>query len=431
MIVKEILALVVGVIGIFLAGFIGIFIPYVPQLLATSSSFCAAISLVGTSFGGGTFVGLALFHLLPEAHDLLKFEWNGGLVPLAFFCAFSGFSLLLLIDKICLTSNTVEHLVWETTLATSACNQTPMLGHSSTSLSCSYHARGGGSSTSLHPQWSHISFNHQGSSESVNPQRSHITLNPQGSSESVNPQGSYDINRHQIVDESSGEGKSDNERLIDPANVEEGYKININKPVEIKKTFTQVTETATGESDCDPTRHHFHVPICSNKPRRCKTFNTNATTSRVLLTPLLEQNSRVIASASLPDAIDIPKEQIKSNPTPKLLPIRRGGSIEDCQICELECDAVNKAERLIKDVLSSKYRVALSMQQQNMGQDEDESEEMRKDRNANLLGPITMVGGLAIHSIVEGGYIIDMFSYRNFNRRSQKNGHSCWGHFST
>lgn len=60
---------------------------------------------IANAFSGGIFLGIGLFHLLPEGQE--KFEGNGLLskYPSAYFLAFCAYSLILFIEKVAFNSH--------------------------------------------------------------------------------------------------------------------------------------------------------------------------------------------------------------------------------------------------------------------------------------------------------------------------------------
>lgn len=58
------------------------------------------------AFSGGLFLGIGLFHILPEAHESLE-ELTSA--PLAFFLAFASYALILFVEKVAFNSHALVH----------------------------------------------------------------------------------------------------------------------------------------------------------------------------------------------------------------------------------------------------------------------------------------------------------------------------------
>ena len=64
---------------------------------------------LSNSFAGGLFLGIGLFHILPESAE--KFEENESLkgIPLAYFLAFLSYALILFVEKVISNSHSLVH----------------------------------------------------------------------------------------------------------------------------------------------------------------------------------------------------------------------------------------------------------------------------------------------------------------------------------
>eukprot|EP01066_Platyproteum_vivax_P012661 Platyproteum_vivax@DN5753_c0_g1_i1.p1 len=129
----SLLFLIIAVFLIVFGTVMGLMVPYFAISSSVSVEWKRNIENIGAALGGGTFIGLAMFHLLPEAAASLSFVWarTGAIVPVPFLLAFGGFILLLFTDKILLSSNVVEHLVLQDGLR-------PSLSHTNTLDALSY-----------------------------------------------------------------------------------------------------------------------------------------------------------------------------------------------------------------------------------------------------------------------------------------------------
>ena len=61
---------------------------------------------VSNAFSGGLFLGIGLFHVLPESAEMLE-----GLsdAPIAYFCAFLSYALILFVEKVAFNSHALIH----------------------------------------------------------------------------------------------------------------------------------------------------------------------------------------------------------------------------------------------------------------------------------------------------------------------------------
>ena len=61
---------------------------------------------ISNAFSGGLFLGIGLFHVLPESAEMLE-----GLskAPIAYFCAFLSYALILFVEKVAFNSHALLH----------------------------------------------------------------------------------------------------------------------------------------------------------------------------------------------------------------------------------------------------------------------------------------------------------------------------------
>ncbi len=68
----------------------------------TSTKFLS----ISNAFAGGLFLGIGLFHVLPESNEMLSETTK---IPLAFFCAFLSYALILFVEKVTFNSHSLLH----------------------------------------------------------------------------------------------------------------------------------------------------------------------------------------------------------------------------------------------------------------------------------------------------------------------------------
>ena len=78
--------------------------PYFIVKCRTSTKFLS----ISNAFAGGLFLGIGLFHVLPESNKML-IKTTGDEVPLAFFCAFLSYALILFVEKVIFNSHSLLH----------------------------------------------------------------------------------------------------------------------------------------------------------------------------------------------------------------------------------------------------------------------------------------------------------------------------------
>ena len=96
------LALKISSIFIFLGMAIGFgLMPYYIKKCRTSTKFLS----ISNAFSGGLFLGIGLFHVLPEgAEKLADFE-----LPWAYFCAYLSYALILFVEKVAFNGHALLH----------------------------------------------------------------------------------------------------------------------------------------------------------------------------------------------------------------------------------------------------------------------------------------------------------------------------------
>ena len=77
--------------------------PYFIVKCRTSTKFLS----ISNAFAGGLFLGIGLFHVLPESNEMLSKSIKD--VPLAFFCAFLSYALILFVEKVIFNSHSLLH----------------------------------------------------------------------------------------------------------------------------------------------------------------------------------------------------------------------------------------------------------------------------------------------------------------------------------
>ena len=87
------------IISLFVILIIGVIFGLLPYFIKSCRKNVDCLSLVNT-FGGGLFLGIGLFHILPETNE--KFEKYEKLkdVPLSYFLAFISYALILFVERV-------------------------------------------------------------------------------------------------------------------------------------------------------------------------------------------------------------------------------------------------------------------------------------------------------------------------------------------
>ena len=75
--------------------------PYYIKKCRTSTNFLS----ISNSFSGGLFLGIGLFHVLPESAETLEYHK----LPFASFCAYLSYALILFIEKVAFNSHSFLH----------------------------------------------------------------------------------------------------------------------------------------------------------------------------------------------------------------------------------------------------------------------------------------------------------------------------------
>ena len=75
--------------------------PYYIKKFRTSTKFLS----ISNAFSGGLFLGIGLFHVLPESADKLK-DFS---LPWAYFCAYLSYALILFVEKVAFNSHALLH----------------------------------------------------------------------------------------------------------------------------------------------------------------------------------------------------------------------------------------------------------------------------------------------------------------------------------
>ena len=75
--------------------------PYYIKRFRTSTKFLS----ISNAFSGGLFLGIGLFHVLPEGAEMLE-EYS---LPWAYFCAYLSYALILFVEKVAFNSHSLIH----------------------------------------------------------------------------------------------------------------------------------------------------------------------------------------------------------------------------------------------------------------------------------------------------------------------------------
>ena len=78
------------------------FMPYFIASCRKSNTFLS----LSNSFSAGIFLGMGLFHILPESVEMLE---EATEVPLAYICCFLSYALILFVEKIAFNSHSIVH----------------------------------------------------------------------------------------------------------------------------------------------------------------------------------------------------------------------------------------------------------------------------------------------------------------------------------
>ena len=75
--------------------------PYYIKRFRTSTKFLS----ISNAFSGGLFLGIGLFHVLPEGAEMLE-EYS---LPWAYFCAYLSYAIILFVEKVAFNSHSLIH----------------------------------------------------------------------------------------------------------------------------------------------------------------------------------------------------------------------------------------------------------------------------------------------------------------------------------
>jgi zinc transporter 1/2/3 len=75
--------------------------PYYIKKFRTNPKFLS----ISNAFSGGLFLGIGLFHVLPESAEMLE-EYS---LPWAYFCAYLSYALILFVEKVAFNSHSLFH----------------------------------------------------------------------------------------------------------------------------------------------------------------------------------------------------------------------------------------------------------------------------------------------------------------------------------
>ena len=78
------------------------FMPYFINSCRKSNKFLS----FSNAFSGGIFLGMGLFHILPESAEMLA---EATEFPLAYVCCFISYALILFVEKIAFNSHSLVH----------------------------------------------------------------------------------------------------------------------------------------------------------------------------------------------------------------------------------------------------------------------------------------------------------------------------------
>ena len=79
--------------------------PYYIKKCRKSTKFLS----ISNSFAGGLFLGIGLFHVLPDSAETLKNEFKDIDLPFAYFCTYISYTLILFVEKVAFNSHSLLH----------------------------------------------------------------------------------------------------------------------------------------------------------------------------------------------------------------------------------------------------------------------------------------------------------------------------------
>ena len=78
------------------------FMPYFISSCRKSNKFLS----LSNAFSAGIFLGMGLFHILPESSKMLE---EATELPLAYICCFLSYALILFVEKVAFNSHSIVH----------------------------------------------------------------------------------------------------------------------------------------------------------------------------------------------------------------------------------------------------------------------------------------------------------------------------------
>ena len=90
---------IISIISMLLMGFFFGIMPYCIKSCRNSIKFLN----ISNAFSGGLFLGIGLFHVLPEGNEKIKEKWPD--LPWAYFIAFLSYALILFVEKVLMDSH--------------------------------------------------------------------------------------------------------------------------------------------------------------------------------------------------------------------------------------------------------------------------------------------------------------------------------------
>ena len=94
---------IISIISMLLMGFFFGIMPYCIKSCRNSTKFLN----ISNAFSGGLFLGIGLFHVLPEGDEKIKDKWPD--LPWAYFIAFLSYALILFVEKVLMDSHELLH----------------------------------------------------------------------------------------------------------------------------------------------------------------------------------------------------------------------------------------------------------------------------------------------------------------------------------
>ena len=94
---------IISIISMLLMGFFFGIMPYCIKSCRNSTKFLN----ISNAFSGGLFLGIGLFHVLPEGDEKIREKWPK--LPWAYFIAFLSYALILFVEKVLMDSHELLH----------------------------------------------------------------------------------------------------------------------------------------------------------------------------------------------------------------------------------------------------------------------------------------------------------------------------------